>query len=135
MPQLPIDAVVLGAVILVRLQAIVAREVGPDDFAVLTVGALTAGTSNITPDHAILELNIRAYSDSTRSLLINAIKRVVHGESMASGSPKNPEFELYDECPLTTNNPAVTAKVASVFKDYFDDVDHSDHSDERDRRR
>jgi len=122
MPQLSIDPVVLAAMIVVRLQAIVAREVAPDDFAVLTVGQVTAGTkSNIIPDHAVIELNIRAYSESTRTLLINAIKRVVNGECMASGSPKNPEFEFYDEYPLTSNDPEVTAKVASAFKGHFGD--------------
>ncbi|HEX2922567.1 MAG TPA: amidohydrolase, partial [Chloroflexota bacterium] len=75
MPQLSIDPVVLASMIVVRLQAIVAREVAPDDFAVLTVGQVAAGTkSNIIPDHAVIELNIRAYSDSTRTVLINAIK-------------------------------------------------------------
>ncbi|HZB94954.1 MAG TPA: M20/M25/M40 family metallo-hydrolase, partial [Herpetosiphonaceae bacterium] len=108
--------------IVVRLQTIVAREVAPDDFAVLTVGQITAGTkSNIISDHAVLDLNLRTYSDSTRTLLINAIKRVVKGECMASSSPKDPEFELYDQYPLTTNNPTVTAKVATAFKDYFGD--------------
>ena len=122
MPQLSIDPVVLASMIVVRLQAIVAREVAPDDFAVLTVGQVTAGTkSNIIPDHAVIELNIRAYSESTRALLINAIKRVVKGECVASGSPKDPEFELYDEYPLTNNDPEVTAKVAAAFKEYFGD--------------
>ncbi|MBV9546536.1 MAG: amidohydrolase [Chloroflexi bacterium] len=122
MPQLSIDPVVLASMIVVRLQAIVAREVAPDEFAVLTVGQLSAGTkSNIIPDHAIIELNIRAYSESTRTQLINAIKRVVNGECMASGSSKNPEFQIFDEYPLTSNDPEVTAKVASAFKDYFGD--------------
>ena len=122
MPQLSVDPVVLASMIVVRLQTIVAREVAPDDFAVLTVGQITAGTkSNIISDHAVLELNLRAYSDSTRTLLINAIKRVVKGECIASGSPRDPEFELYDQYPLTTNNPTVTAKVATAFKDYFGD--------------
>ena len=40
---------------------------------------------------------------------------------MASGSPKDPEFELYDEYPLTSNDPEVTAKVAAAFKEYFGD--------------
>ncbi|HST03420.1 MAG TPA: amidohydrolase [Chloroflexia bacterium] len=122
MPQLSIDPVVLASMIVVRLQAIVAREVAPDDFAVLTVGRIAAGTkSNIIPDHAVIELNIRAYSDSMRTQLIDAIKRVVKGECAASGSPYDPEFELYDEYPLTSNNPEVTAKVAAAFKDYFGD--------------
>ena len=122
MPQLSIDPVVLAAMIVVRLQTIVAREVAPDGFAVVTVGRVAAGTkSNIIPDHAVIELNIRAYDDDTRNLLLDAIKRVVKGECVASGSPTDPVFELYDEYPLTSNDPHVTAKVAAAFKEYFSD--------------
>jgi hippurate hydrolase len=122
MPQLSVDPVVLAAMIVVRLQTIVAREVAPDEFAVLTVGQIAAGTkSNIIPDHAVIELNIRAYSDQTRTLLIDAIERVVKGECIASGSPKAPAFEIYDRYPLTSNDPEVTARVAAAFKDYFGD--------------
>jgi hippurate hydrolase len=120
MPQLSIDPVVLASMIVVRLQTVVAREVAPGEFAVLTVGQVSAGTkSNIIPDHAVIEINIRAYSESTRTLIIDAIKRVVSGECMASGSPKQPEFELYDEYPLTSNDPEVTTRVAEAFKGYF----------------
>jgi hippurate hydrolase len=120
MPHLAVDPVVLAATIVVRLQAIVAREVTPGEFAVLTVGQIIAGTkSNIIPDHAVVELNIRAYSDRTRALLIKAIERVVRGECMASGSPKDPELELYDEYPLTSNDPDVTARVAAAFEEHF----------------
>jgi amidohydrolase len=122
MPQLGVDPIVLASMIVVRLQAIVAREVPPGEFAVLTVGQIVAGSkSNIISDHAVLELNIRTYSDSTRTLLINAIHRVVRGECAASGSPKDPEFALYDHYPLTTNDPDVTAKVAAAFRDHFGD--------------
>jgi len=96
MPQLSVDPVVLAAMIVVRLQGIVAREVAPDDFAVLTVGRIAAGTkSNIIPDDAVIDLNLRAYDETIRTLLIDAVTRVVKGECAASGSPKEPEFELY----------------------------------------
>jgi hippurate hydrolase len=122
MPQLSIDPVVLAAMIVVRLQAIVSREVAPGDFAVVTVGRVAAGTkSNIIPDRAVIELNIRAYDEGMRTKLIDAIQRVVKGECAASGSPKDPEFELYDEYPLTSNDPDVTAKVAAAFRAHFGD--------------
>jgi amidohydrolase len=122
MPQLSIDPVVLAAMIVVRLQAIVAREVAPGEFAVVTVGRVAAGTkSNIIPDHAVIELNIRAYDEAMRTQLIEAIKRVVRAECAASGSQQDPEFELYDEYPLTSNDPEVTARVASAFEEYFGD--------------
>lgn len=122
MPQRSIDPVVLAAMTVVRLQAIVSREVAPGEFAVITVGRVAAGTkSNIIPDHAVIELNIRAYDDGTRTQLINAIQRVVRGECAASGSPKEPEFEVYDEYPLTSNDPDVTARVAAAFQAHFGD--------------
>jgi hippurate hydrolase len=122
MPQLSIDPVVLAAMIVVRLQTIVAREVAPGEFAVLTVGQVAAGTkSNIISDHAVMEVNIRAYSDHTCAQLISAIERVVKGECIASVSPKDPRFELYDQYPLTSNDPRVTATVAAAFKDHFGD--------------
>jgi hippurate hydrolase len=66
MPHLAVDPVVLASSIVVRLQAVVAREVAPGTFAVLTVGRIAAGTkSNIIADRAVLELNIRAYDSAT----------------------------------------------------------------------
>ena len=122
MPQLSVDPVVLTAMIVVHLQTIVAREVAPGEFAVVTVGKLAAGTkSNIIPDRAIIELNIRAYSDKMRKHLIDAIKRIVNSECMAAGSPQPPEFDLYDEYPLTSNNPQATVRVAAAFSEYFGD--------------
>lgn len=122
MPQLSVDPVVLAAAIVVRLQAIVAREVAPGEFAVVTVGRIAAGTkSNIISDRATLELNIRAYDDAMRGKLIDAIKRVVEGECAASGSPAAPEFESYDFYPLTSNDPSVTSRVAASFAAYFGD--------------
>jgi hippurate hydrolase len=123
MPHLATDPVVLAAMIVVRLQAIVAREVAPGDFAVLTIGRIAAGTkSNIIPDHAVIELNIRAYDDTVRTALIESIKRVVEGECAASGSPRDPEFDVYGEYPLTDNDPEVTARVAEAFEAYFGDA-------------
>ena len=66
MPQAAVDPVVLAAMIVVRLQTVVSRETPPET-AVLTVGSIQAGTkSNVIPDHAVLELNIRTYSEQTR---------------------------------------------------------------------
>jgi len=123
MPQRAVDPVVLAASIVVRLQAIVAREVTPGEFAVLTVGKLAAGTkSNIIPNDAVIELNIRAYDRDTKALLLDAIRRVADGESAASGAPRPPDFEVYDEYPLTSNDPVATATVASAFAGYFGDA-------------
>jgi amidohydrolase len=120
MPQAAVDPVVLAAMIVVRLQTVVAREVAPGDTAVLTVGSVQAGTkSNVIPDQAVLQLNVRTYDERTRSTVLGAIERIVRAECMASGSPKEPDFELFDRYPLTDNDTDVTERVASAFAGYF----------------
>jgi amidohydrolase len=121
MPQASVDPVVLAAMIVVRLQTVVAREVAPSETAVLTVGSIQAGTkSNVIPDRATLQLNMRTFSDSTRTTILDAIKRIVTAECEASGCPKAPEFELFDHFPLTDNDEATTERVAGAFGTFFD---------------
>ena len=89
MPQNTIDPVVLAAMIVVRLQTVVSREIAPGQTAVLTVGSSQAGTtSNVIPDHAVLQLNLRSYSQQTRQRMLAAIQRIVRAECQAAGSPR-----------------------------------------------
>jgi len=121
-PQNTVDPVVLAAMIIIRLQTIVSREVAPGDVAVVTVGSCNAGTrSNVIPDHAVLELNIRSYSAVTRQRIMDAIQRIVRAECQASGSPKDPEFETTLTFPVTVNAAAVTDRVAKAFAAHFGD--------------
>jgi hippurate hydrolase len=122
MPQASVDPVVLAAMIVIRLQTIVAREIAPAEPAVVTVGSISAGTkSNVISDHAVLELNIRSYQDSTRTTILDAIKRIVRAECDASGSPREPEFSLFDQFPPTSNDPATTTRVRRALDAFFGD--------------
>jgi amidohydrolase len=129
MPHMSVDPVVLAASIVLRLQSIVSRETKPGDFAVVTVGALNAGTkSNIIPDHATLLLNIRTYDNLVRARVLAAIERIVRGECVTAGSPREPDFGYYDQFPLTSNDPAVTEQVRAAFSAHFgaDAVRHAE---------
>ncbi|QEN15042.1 amidohydrolase [Mycolicibacterium sp. ELW1] len=120
MPQAAVDPVVLAAMIVIRLQTIVSREIAPADTVVLTVGSIRAGTkSNVIGDRAVLELNLRTFDESARSAVLNAIRRIVVAECQASDSPREPEFELYDSFPLTVNDDDVTDRVNDAFVRYF----------------
>ena len=120
MPHMSVDPVVLAASIVVRLQSVVSRQVRPGDFAVVTVGALNAGTaSNIIPDHATMLLNIRTYDPHVRSTVLAAIERIVRGECSAAGTPREPDFEYYDQFPATSNDAAVTEGVHASFVAHF----------------
>ena len=130
MPQHTIDPVVLAAMIIVRLQTIVSRETPPGEIAVVTVGSVHGGTrSNLIPDHALLQLNLRSYSQQTRERMLASIQRIVRAEGQASGSPRDPDFETVGSFPLTVNDPATTDRVAAAFTTHF-----GDHALEIDRQ-
>ncbi len=120
MPQATVDPVVLAAMVVVRLQTVISRETAPAETAVLTVGSLQAGTkSNVIPEQAVLQLNIRSYSEQTRKATLDAVRRIVNAECQASGAPREATFELFDRFPLTDNDAAATGRVAAAFTDFF----------------
>ncbi|MDQ3844891.1 MAG: peptidase dimerization domain-containing protein, partial [Bacteroidota bacterium] len=121
-PQTSIDPVIMAAATTIRLQTIVAREIDPNDSAVLTVGSLQAGTKeNIIPDDATLKLNIRTFDEDVREHVISAVKRICCAECQASNAPKEPEFSTLSYYPLTENDAAATARVAVAFDAQFGD--------------
>ena len=120
MPQASVDPVVLAAMTVVRLQTVVARETRPGDPVVVTVGSIRAGTkSNVIADHAVIELNVRTYSEQTRASVLDAIHRIVDAECQASGCPKPADYELFDRFPLTDNDAEATQRVARAFASFF----------------
>lgn len=120
MPQATVDPVVLAAMIVIRLQMIVSREMAATETVVLTVGSIHSGEkSNVIGDHAVLQLNLRTYDATVRTAVLDAIRRVVVAECQASGSPRDPEFDLYDSFPSTVNDDAVTQRVHSGFAEFF----------------
>ncbi len=120
MPHNSVDPVVLAAMVVLRLQTIVSRETKPGEFAVLTVGSSVAGSkSNIIPDRAVLLANLRTYDMDVRRRMIESIERIVRAECEASGSPKPPEFEYFDQYPLTANDAEVTERITTAFREHF----------------
>ena len=120
MPQKSIDPVVMAASAVIRLQSIVSREVAPDASVVVTIGELHAGTAeNIIPDEAYMKLNVRTTDEAVRDHVMEAIKRICIAEARASNAPKDPEFEVINNYPLTVNDAHVTQKVSEAFHNYF----------------
>ncbi|MFF6996302.1 amidohydrolase [Streptomyces sp. NPDC008313] len=119
-PQAAVDPVVMAAMIVVRLQTVVSRELAATRPAVLTVGSVRAGTSsNVIPDSAELLVNVRSYDEGTRRTVLAAVRRIVGAECAASGAPREPEFEEGTRFPPTVNDEAVTAEVSAAFREVF----------------
>lgn len=119
-PHLGIDPTYAAAMIVVRLQGIVGREISPSDFGVITVGTLSSGHSNNTiPQTATLVLNCRFYDTEVRDKTYAAIERVVRAEAAASGLPLEPTIEFSAHGELTDNSPEVFAHIRPVFDATF----------------
>lgn len=120
MPDKSIDPTFIAAMIVVRLQAIVGREVPPGEFFVISVGELHSGDkNNIIPESAELVLNTRYYDPALAERVYEALHRVVEAECAASASPAQPTFEYFAHGEVTDNDPATALAVREVFDEVF----------------
>ena len=115
-PEIAVDPIVMAAATVLRLQGIVSREVAAADTAVVTVGALHAGTrANIIPGEAELLLSVRTFDEVVRGKVIAAIERIVRAEAAASGGPADPEITVFQSFPALVNDAAACARVSEAF--------------------
>lgn len=106
----------MAAATVMRLQGIVSRELAAADTAVVTVGAMRAGTrENIIPDEAELLLSVRSYDQAVRGRVLSAIERIVRAEAAASGAPADPEITVTGSFPVVVNDPAACARLGEVL--------------------
>jgi amidohydrolase len=120
MPQASVDPVVMAAATVMRLQTVVSREVAAAEAAVVTVGALQAGTKeNVIPDEAIIKLNVRTFDEGVRTRVLAAIERIVNAEAAASGAPRKPEITTLDRYPLNVNDRDASRKLVDAFRAHF----------------
>ena len=115
-PEHSVDPVLMAAATVMRLQGVVSREIAGGDTAVVTVGAVRAGTApNIIPDEAELLLSVRSYDERVRARVLAAIGRIVSAEAAASGAPAEPEIDTLVTFPALVNDAAVCAKLTELF--------------------
>ena len=119
-PETSVDPVLMAAATVLRLQGSVSRELAATDTAVVTVGALHAGTKeNIIPESAELLLSVRTFDSGVRSRTLDAIERVVRGEAAASGAPRDPEISVLTSFPAVINDTAACDRVREAFDSFF----------------
>ena len=118
-PQRGKDPVLVGAQIVMALQSIVTREVSPLEPAIITVGAFRGGTApNVIADHARLDITVRANTERTRALLLEAIERVATNTARAAGVPEDllPIVEVLPTgAPTTTNDAELARRVRAAI--------------------
>ncbi len=114
LPHDTIDAVLLASQIVVALQSVVSRNVSPLDNAVVSVGAVRAGSApNVIAETAYLEGTMRAFRTEVMDLIRERIRALVEGVASALGGRAEVEFAplLF---PPTSNDPALAGLVRRV---------------------
>jgi hippurate hydrolase len=123
-PHTTKDPIVLASRIVGSLQTLVSREVDPQDAAVVTVGSFHAGTKhNIISDEAKLQLTVRSFSDKTRAMLLDGIRRIARGEAIVTGVPEDRmpivKVEEKEFTPSTYNTPDFTQEMGAFLATRF----------------
>jgi hippurate hydrolase len=102
-PEKAIDPIVIGSQIVTAFQTVVSRNINQFEPGVVTVGSFHSGSaSNIIPDHARLEISLRATDPVTRTLMIKRIEALA--SSIATGFGGSVEFDWQAGYPVTMNN-------------------------------
>jgi amidohydrolase len=110
MPHQTVDAVLVGAQVVVALQSIVSRNANPLDPAVVSVGIFRAGTAqNVIADSATLIGTVRAFDVAACEELPRRIERVAAGVCQALGASY--EFHYKQDTVPTINDPALAETV------------------------
>lgn len=79
-PNRGVDAINIGAKIVTALHEMMAAEVPPPEYAVLTICEFHSGTaSNVVPDTAVLKGTIRTFDPATRDFILKRVKEIAEG--------------------------------------------------------
>lgn len=85
-PHLARDPIPVACEMVTALQTLVTRRVAINDPVVVTVGRFAAGTKeNIIPDEAVFEATVRSFSPANRTMMKDAVHRLLDGIASAHG--------------------------------------------------
>ncbi len=109
------DAIVAAAGLVTSLQSLVAREIDPNQSAVLTVGKIHAGeTHNIIADEAIIEGTVRSTHLEARQQVLDGLRRMVQGNASLYGL--SADLDFMDGLPAVINRKLATSVARDAAK-------------------
>jgi amidohydrolase len=107
-PHDAIDPIYTAATFITSVQQVVSRQIDPLEPAVVTIGAIHAGTThNVIPRTCRLLGTVRAFGEDVRAHMPERIERVLRACCDASGASY--DFEYLWRYPVTANDSAQTA--------------------------
>jgi hippurate hydrolase len=118
-PEVTKDPIVMASNAVMQYQTIISRNIAAQDVAVLTVGAIHAGVdNNVIPASAVVKLNLRWFTEKTRNILLDGIKRINEGIAVANGLPKEnyPTLLMKSTVFPQVNDTSLANKINNVLK-------------------
>lgn len=121
-PWLGVDPIVVASQIVLGLQTIASRQVDVSLApSIVTVGAIHGGVrNNIIPDEVEMLGTIRSLDAKMRDQIHDRIKRTA--EDIAASAGAKAEVAIETGYPATYNDPALTERMAPVFRRLTQDV-------------
>jgi hippurate hydrolase len=118
MPHDALDPVPIACEIALALQTFVTRQISVFDPAVITIGQISAGTTdNVIPDTALLFGTMRTLSAATRLKLHDGLPRLAQGIAAAHGASAT--VEIIPGFPVTNCDGRAVALGEAVTKRLF----------------
>lgn len=115
-PHRTTDPIPVACEIVQALQTMVTRSIDVFDPSVVTVGRISAGTTNnVIPEVADIEGTIRAVSERTRTKVHDGIRRVAEGIAAAHGCECEVRIDL--GYPVTVNDDSFAEYALGVARD------------------
>jgi len=120
MPHESLDPVPIACEIALALQTFVTRQVNVFDPAVITIGQISAGTTdNVIPETALLYGTMRTLSAATRARLHEGLPRLAQGIAAAHGASAS--VEIIPGFPVTVCDGRAVALGETVTRALFGD--------------
>jgi amidohydrolase len=112
-PHRALDPIPIACEIVQAMQMMVTRSIDVFDPTIITVGRITAGTTNnVIPENATIEGTVRAVSEATRKKVHAGIQRVADGIAAAHDATVTVELTL--GYPVTSNHNGFAAFATGV---------------------
>ncbi len=116
MPSDCLDPIPIACEIVQALQTFVTRQIPATDPGVLTVAQFHAGTTNnVIPDSVALAGTMRAISDRTRALLLEALPRIANGIALAHNAKA--QITIHSGYPVVVNDAPFESFACDVAQD------------------
>lgn len=119
-PHLAIDPIPVACEIVTALQSLVTRRIPAFDPVVITIARVTSGTTNnVIPETAELEGTIRSFSETSRALAHDGVRRVA--ANIAAAHDATASVEIIAGFPVTICDARAVALAQATAERVFGD--------------